>query len=443
MGGTPRRTSPRHGGQALRSSLLFMKLLVRTGLVRFLPGVRRRLGSGAAYLRHWSDRALTAPVEDLSRLAAELSPQADGVIDLSLGAPRFDVLPSASTKLPADSRGWPPACGLSDLRQAVAHKLAQDNRACVDAAGEVLITPGALGAVQIAFDAFVNRGDAVVLFDPSSPLHALVARDCGARLRWVNCWSDDDGRLRFHTNQLATALRGARLLIVTSPANPSGGVLTLGDFEAIAALAERHDVLVLSDESFERYHYQAEPVSIASLPRARPRTLVAGSVSKSHALAWARVGWLAGCRELLIPCTVAAALRAPFVPTLSQQLAAAALRTAPAAFTALRDELSARRRYAYERLRAMDLSPAWPAGGLFLWVPIWKLGLSGRELAAGLLRNASVLVTPGDLFGPSGAGYVRISFAADAARLQEGLARLGDYLEEVRRPTSDVTRQVA
>src|SRR5206468_3341809 len=138
----------------------------------------------------------------------------------------------------------------------------------------------------------------------------------------------------------------------------------------------------------------------------------------------ARVGWLAANRHLLKPCTMAAGLRSPFVPTLCQQLALTALKTGPDAFDEVREDFAARRRFTWERLRGSDLNPAWPAGAFFFWIPVWQLGLSGRAFVEELLREKNVLLSPGDLFGPSGAGYVRLSYAGDEGRLHEGLNRL-------------------
>jgi aspartate/methionine/tyrosine aminotransferase len=421
---------------------LLAKLLIRTGVARLLPGVRRRLGSGGEYLRYYSDRLLASPFADLEQVAAALEPHGADVIDLAQGAPRFDLLPSGSTKLPADRRGWPPAGGLPELRQAVADKLLADNCLPVDPAEEVLITSGGLGAVQTVFDAFVNRGDRVVLPDPCSPLFALTARTRRARVRWL-ATRLEDGRTRFRLDHLARLLRGARLLVLCSPGNPAGGVVAPEDLEQIAWWAERHDVLVLSDEAFERYHHEDEVTSLATLSRARRRTLTAGSMSKGHALASARVGWLAGCKDLLRPCTLTAALRSPFVPTLCQQVAVAALRTGQETFVPVRAGFESRRRYTWERLRAMSLNPGWPAGAFFFWVPVWELGLTGRQFAEGLLREQRVLLTPGELFGPSGPGYVRLSYAADDGRLQEGLNRLASYLESLQRATGRTVPQAA
>jgi aspartate/methionine/tyrosine aminotransferase len=426
----------------VRDSLLLLKLIIHTGLAGLLPGVRRRLGGGADYLRYYSDRLLSSPLWELECAAAGLESLDPDTVDLTQGTPRFDLLPSASTKLPADRRGWPPFAGAPELRAAVAEKLLADNGLAFNPSGEVLITAGVLGAVQTVFDAFVNRGDRVVLFDPSSPLYALAARTRRARLWWLPTWVED-GRTRFRLDQLARALNGARLLVLNSPANPTGGVLAADDLEPIAWWAARHDVLLLSDESLERYQHDGRPVSIGTLPRARQRTLTAGSVSKGHALASARVGWLAAYRHLLRPCLLTAGLRSPFVPTVSQQIALAALGTGEAAFAPVRAEFDSRRRYTYERLRAMELNPSWPAGGFFFWVPVWDRGVSGRQFAEGLRRERKVCVSPGDLFGPGGAGFIRISYAADEGRLQEGLNRLADYLQAFEERPAEPQKQAA
>src|SRR5262249_39992212 len=190
---------------------------------------------------------------------------------------------------------------------------------------EVLVTYGTAGAFSTALDTFINPGDRVVLFDPTSPLYPLGLRPRRARVRWVPTWVEE-GRVRFRLDHLDQALRGARLLVVTSPTNPTGGTISPEDLEQVAWWAGHRDVLVFNDEVFARYRYEGQALSLGTLPRARNRTLTAGSVSKGHALASARVGWLAGCRHLLRACGLTAVLQTPFVPTLCQQLALTALR---------------------------------------------------------------------------------------------------------------------
>jgi aspartate/methionine/tyrosine aminotransferase len=410
------------------------RLLARSGVGRFLPSVQRRTDGGGAFVRFYSDRVLAAPYADLCAAANFLEAAGPDAIDLGEGVPRFDLVPSASTKLPADRRGWPPPWGLPELREAVADQLRAGGQATINPADEVLITLGAAGAFTLVLDTFLNPGGRVVLFDPTSPLYGFALRQRRARIRWVPTWVED-GRIRFHLQSLARALRGARLVLVNSPANPTGGTFTAEDLDQLAWWADRNDTLIINDEVFERYHYDGAQARVTDIPRARPRTVTLGGVSKGYGLAAARVGWLAGHRHLVRPCTLSAALQTLWVPTLCQQIALAALRQGDEAFGPLREEFRSRRQYVYERLRALGLNPAWPAGAFFFWVPIGELGLSGQAFAERLWQARKVRVWPGRFFGPSGGDFVRLSYAAEDGRLREGLARLADFVRTLRSST--------
>lgn len=404
------------------------KLLARTGLARWLPAVRQ-LGAGRL-LRHYSDRVLAAPYAELQELAAYGDAHGPDTIDLAAGEPRFDLVPSGTTKLPADRRGAPPPGGLPELREAVLERLRATGSLAPKADDQVLITPGAAGAFSICADAFVNPGDRVILFDPTSPLYSLVLRQRRARIRWLPTWMEN-GRLRFHFEPLVKRLRGARLIVINSPANPTGGVLAAEDLEQIAWWAARRDVLIFSDEVFDTYGYDNPSGGIGALAKGQNRTLVAGSISKSHALAAARVGWLAGHRDLIQPCLLTSVLQAMPVPTLCQQVALAALELGETPLQAIRQEFESRRRYVFTRLQGLGLQPVWPAGAFFIWLPVEELGLDGRAFARRLLDEKKVVVWPGEHFGPSGAGYVRLSYAGDDGRLRQGLTRLAEFVREL------------
>jgi aspartate/methionine/tyrosine aminotransferase len=414
----------------MRGPLWLVKLLIRSRLARLIPAVHRLVDGGADFLHYCSDRVLTLPHQELLDAAPFLEKRGADVIDLSVAAPQFDLLASGTTKLPADQRGYPPPLGLPELREAVASKLRGDNGLSLAPAEEVLITHGATAALTVALDTFLNPGDRVVLFDPTYLLYPLAVRNRRGRILWVPT-AGDRGQIRFSLAVLVRALRQAKLLILNSPANPTGGVFTPEDLEQIAWWCDRHDVLIFSDEVYERYQYDGPLISIGALPKARFRTLTAGSLSKSHALAAYRVGWLAAHRHLARACAATLAVQQPFVSTLCQQLALAALRLPAESFAPIRAEFAARRQYVLERLRAMGLKPAWPAGAFFVWVPVGSFRVSGRTFAERLLREKRVLVLPGELFGPSGHDHIRISYAAEDGRLREGLNRLAEFLRDI------------
>jgi aspartate/methionine/tyrosine aminotransferase len=414
-------------------SFLLTKLLIRSHIARFLPSVRRLTDGAGAFLHYYSDRVLASPLQEVREATAFSEIHGPDAIDLSLGAPRFDLVPSSSTKLPAGRRGVPAPGGLYELRKAVADKLHADYHLELNPAEEVLITPGAAGAFNVLLDTFMNPGQRVVLFDPTSPLYPLALKHRRARIHWIPTWMEE-GRIRFRSDDLARAMRRARLIVVTSPNNPTGGVFSAEDLEQIAWYASRRDVLIVHDTAFERYQYDGDRVSIGSFPTAGRRTLTVGSMSKGHALASARVGWLVGYRHLARPCAMSALLQTMVVPSLCQHLALAALRQGDETFTQLKDEFAARRRYTYERLQSMGLKPDWPAGGYFFWIPVQHLGLSGRQFAEKLLHSRNVLVSPGPLFSPSGSGHIRLSYATEDGRLREGLTRLAEFVRSLDLP---------
>jgi aminotransferase len=413
------------------SRLFCTKFLIRTGLARLLPRVRRLGGETASYLHYYSDRVLTAPLSQLTEAARFLEiPGPDG-IDLALGSPRWDLVPSARTWLPADRRGLPQPGGVPQLRRAVGDFLAAEQGLMVPPDEEVLVTTGAAGALAAALEAFLNPGAPVVLFDPTSLLYPLLVRQRGARIRWVPT-TMESGRIRVPFDQLARAMRRARLLILPSPASPTGGVFKPEDAEQIGWWANRRDVVVLEDRAFDRFQYEGERSHLGGLPSTKKRTLTAGSLSKGHGLAWARVGWLTGPQALIAACTLTATLQVQVVPTVCQELACTALGQDPKGFAGYKSELAGRRQYAFDRLQALGLEPVWPAGAFFLWLRVSQLGLDGEAFADRLLREKKVLAWPGSFFGPSGRGHVRLSYLTDEGRLREGLARIGELAQEMR-----------
>jgi aspartate/methionine/tyrosine aminotransferase len=405
---------------------LLTKFLARTGLARFLPVADRLTDGGAGFVKYYSDRVLAAPVEELCDPAT--FPKAPGpeVMDLNLAAPQFDS-PVTAGRVSADRTGGPPAWGLSALREAIADTYRRRDGRAVDPGEEVFVAHGATGAFAAVLDAFVNPGNRVVLFDPAPPVFALGAKSRRARVRWVPT-TNDGGRLRFDADQLSRAMRGATLLALCEPGNPTGAVIDDEDLERIAWASNRSDVLIYLDESFGRFRYDHRPCPLATMPGADGRTLSAGSLTAGYGLGSLRVGWLTGPRHLVRACALTGSLAAPYVPTLCQQVAVRAVRSDDELFGPVLEEFRARRRYASERLTAMGLSPSWPAGGFFFWVPVAALGLDGRAFAERLLREQRVLVGPGCVFGPGAAGFVRVSFAAEDGRLREGLKRLAAFV---------------
>jgi aspartate/methionine/tyrosine aminotransferase len=408
------------------------KLLVRTRLARFSPRARRLTDGGTKFLRYYSDRVLSAPVEELFDPAYVPDSAGPDIIDLNPSALRVESGLSIG-RFTTDRWGASSPRGALELRQAIAARYLRVDGRTVNPETDILVTHGATGAFTAALETLVNPGDRVVLFDPSSPLFSLGAKSRRAKLRWLTTWNEDGG-CRFMNAAFEKAMRGAKLLVLSNPGNPSSGCFTDEDLEYIAWIAAAYDVLIYADESFGRFRYAARGKSFGMLAGADRRILTAGSMTQEFGLGSLRVGWLTGPRHLIRACGMMANLNAPFVPAVCQQAAARALSEPDNGFITMLDRLKSKRDYTIDRLKGMGLEPDRPTGGFFVWVPIAGLGMDGRTFATRLFREQQVQVGPGCAFGPGGNGHIRISFAAEDGRLREGLVRMASFIEQLKNP---------
>lgn len=406
-------------------SFRWNKFLLKSGFYRLFPSYRERLAPVQDHLAFLSDRLLSAPPEILDD---SFRPEVHGpdTIHLAQSYPPLQFLPTVragrSERL-SDPRGT------SELRRAVRERIdfAHHDRA------DLLITAGATGAFSTVLDAFVNPGDRVALFDPASPVFPVGLKHRRANSRWVPT-STEGGRLRFDAEHLRRALRGSKLLILNDPHNPTGATFAPEDLEPIAFWANKYDVLVYFDESFAPFRYDQARPRFANLPHLRNRVLSVRSCSTEYGLSSAPVGWVAGCDSLIRACRVAQGLQVSGPSVLAQQAALQALRDGGAGREAFVAELAWRADDTSAKLARVGLKPVRPSAGHFLWVAVDSVGYTGRRFARELLVSKRVLVQAGDLFGPSGENFVRLSFALEAGRLHEGLNRIVKFVEELKSP---------
>lgn len=400
------------------------KAMIRAGVAQRLPSIRRLLGDGTPFLKYYSRRILGSPNVELKATQEMLADMPKDVIDLSLGAPAIDETMLSLPALQAEeASGYPPVAGLPALRSVVAHKLERDNQIAVDPDHQVLVSNGVSQGIGVMLDTFVDWGERVVILDPSFFIYRLAALNRGAKVTQVPTWLDA-GRTRFEESVLQKSLRGAKVLFLNSPSNPTGGVLAAEDLERIAYWCHRHDVLIFSDEVYERFQYEGTHQSIGALDRARERTITANGLSKSHGLAAMRIGFLAGSRYLIQPMIVSKLSTSPFVSVAAQRMAVAALEQPPAAFGPVRARYQARRDAVARALFAAGLPHERPAGAFYFWVPVRLFGMTGAEFTRRFLAEEHVKVMAGEPYGKSGHEFIRISYAGDGRRLAAGLAKL-------------------
>lgn len=345
------------------------------------------------------------------------------VISLSSGDPDFetpahirqaliDAINAGYTHY-SDNQGDP------ELRAALAAQLSAAGQAW--APGEVVITHGGSGAVAAAVIATINPGDRVLLPEPTYSLYADLVRFVDAEPVFVPQTAD------FHLDleALAAAAPGARMVMLCHPNNPTGVVYRRAELEALAALAETHDLLVLADEAYDHIVYpEVEFVSTLAIPAWRDRLLYCQTFSKTYAMTGWRIGFLAAPEQI---AKAAARMHRTFNGSMNAavQRAALAAVTTPDDGPALRRaEFDRRRQLALGLLSNVDgIAVNAPDGAFYLFVKSLT-GLSSRDMLMGA-DEFGVAIRAGNEYGPSGEGHIRIAFSSSAPEVEEGVTRLG------------------
>jgi aspartate aminotransferase len=369
----------------------------------------------------------------------QLQQQGRSLVSLMRGQPDLPtpehIVEAAQKALRNGRTGYADNQGEPSLREAVAEKLARDNGLRYDPASEVLITDGATCGISTALAVLVEPGSDVLLPDPIYDAYAGPIRLWGGRPVSVPS-AVKGGRFVFTRDALEAALtetRQARVLLLNTPWNPVGTVLTEQELRQIMAFAVERDLFVISDEIYEALVYDGRrhvsPAAVA--PEARQRTVVVNSLSKTYAMTGWRVGYCAGPAEIIRAMLLVLQQSSRGPATFVQDAAACALRSDQARVREMAAEYQVRRDAVVGGLHGVrGVEPLVPEGGLFVMADVRGLGRPSDEVRSSLLRQAGVVVIHGAAYGPGGEGTLRLSFAAGGPALAEGISRLRAGLED-------------
>ena len=367
--------------------------------------------------------------------AARLEAAGVKVIHFEIGRPDFDTPPHIKeAALQALDRGmvhYTPNAGIPRLREAMARSVFRYKGVQYDPASEVMVTAGGQEAMYLGLQALLEPGDEVLVPDPGyGPFSSCIRLLGGVAvpvplLEQRNFSPDLDRAKELLTNR-------TRAMILNSPHNPSGAVLTSGEVEAVCLFARDHRLLVLSDEAYDRILYEGSDFrSPASFPGMKERTFIWGSLSKTYAMTGWRIGYLAAPAEV-----VAAAVKIQqnlmlSVCSFAQAGAVAALEGPQDCVDAMVAAFERRRRVILDGVAATTAlhSPITPLGAFYVFVRHRVPGMDSAALADYLLDKGGVAVVPGPSFGRRGEGWLRISYAASLEACEEGMARILRLME--------------
>jgi aminotransferase len=382
-------------------------------------------------------RALASDGTKLRYALMELAAQIPDAIALGRGDPDLDTpahIVAAAEAAIADGRADVPAppAGLPELRAAIAAKLRRENGIPVDADG-VLVTSGGQEALYLLIQALLDPGDEILVPDPRYTSYDEAIAQAGGRQVLVPTSPDDDFDLRPAAVEAAITPRTKALLLVT-PSNPTAGIVTPESLRGIADVAQRHGLIVISDEIYEQFIYPpGEHLSIASLPGMFERTVTLNGFSKTYAMTGWRVGYLAAPPEFIRVLTRFKQAASDRTAAVSQYAALAAITGPQDCVAQFRATYTRRRALMLDGLRRLGFTMGEPLGAFYIYANAAATGMSAFELSYLLLREAHVLIFPGTAFGEQWVDWLRISLLQPEDVLEQALTRMAGVLERHRR----------
>ena len=375
-----------------------------------------------------AERALSVPASEIRKMFNLIQGMQD-VIDLSIGAPDFTtpahIVAAGVAATQGGLHGYSPNAGLLELRQAIADKLQRENGLSFDPATEIDVTIGATEALGLLMMTLVNPGDEVILCEPTWPNYLTQVAMAGGVAVPVATREADGFRPQPEVIEAAITPR-TRAVLINSPNNPTGAVMDRERLTAIAEIARRHGVYLISDEVYEKIIYDGrQHFSAGSLPGAKGFVITVNSFSKSYAMCGWRVGYVAAGAAVIGPLLKLQEGMASCANTMAQKAACAALTGSQDAVAMMVERYRTRRDLMVDGLNSIPgISVTRPGGAFYLFVNVKGLGKPSREVALELLQKGRVMTVPGLGFGAAGEGYLRLCYAKDEAVLQEALGRI-------------------
>jgi aminotransferase len=366
----------------------------------------------------------------------DIAAQMPDVISLGIGEPDFvtpEAIRAAGIRSLDEGRtAYTSNSGLLELRVALAEHLARLYGVAYDPETELLITVGVSEALQNAMFATINPGDEVIVPEPCFVAYPASVVFAGGTAVPVPTSVRESFQVTAAAIEAAITPR-TRAILIGYPNNPTGAVMPRERMLEIAALAERHDLLVFSDEIYDRLVYGVEHTCFAALPGMRERTVLLGGFSKAYAMTGWRLGWLAAPPDVTAATRKIHQYSIMSAPTIAQYAGLEALRGGEAAVGEMVAEYDRRRRVIVSGLNEIGLPTFEPQGAFYAFPRIEHLGLTSEEFAERLLVEQHVALIPGDAFGPSGAGFVRACYATSMDKIETALDRIEHFVRTLQR----------
>ncbi len=356
------------------------------------------------------------------------------ITHMEIGRPDFDtpthIKQAANQALLDGHVHYTSNSGIQALREAIAEKLKRENNITVDPNKEVVVSVGCKEAIINTIFAFINPGDEVLVPDPAWLEYQYIIELAGGVPVSVPLVEEDDFILN-PEHVRARVTKRTRMLILNSPHNPTGSVIPDSQLRDLARIAIEHNLLTLSDEIYEKLIYgDAKHISIASLPGMFERTVVINGFSKAYAMDGWRLGYAAGPASLIQPILKMHQYNTTSATSFAQYGAVEAYRGPQDPVDNMVKEFDRRRQLLVNRLNDMNIRCAAPEGAFYVFPSFKEYGMSSKEIASLLLREAQIACVPGSAFGQNGEGYIRMAYSTDYDQINQAMDRLSKVLKQ-------------
>ena len=378
-----------------------------------------------------SDRVAATPPSGIRKFF-DIAATMKDVISLGIGEPDFvtpkPILQAGIDSLQRGETSYTSNSGTVELRDALSQHINKLYKVQYDPADEIIVTVGVSEALYLVMTAVLNPGDEVIIPEPSFVAYGPEVTFAGGVPVTVPTYVQDNFQVTAETIEAAITPK-TKAILLGYPNNPTGAVMEREVMLSVTAVAEQHDLLIISDEIYDRLVYGIEHVCVPALPRMRERTVLLGGFSKDYAMTGWRIGYACAPADILAAMRKVHQYTIMSAPTTGQAAALAALTDEGNRYVEkMRQEYDRRRRLIVDGFNTLGMNCFEPRGAFYAFPSIAKTGMSSDDFAMRLLDEEEVAMVPGDAFGASGAGFVRASYATAYEKIEEALNRLERFM---------------
>lgn len=378
-----------------------------------------------------SDRVLQIPRSGIREIF-DLIPEFKDVVNLCIGEPDFTtpsfIIKKAFEAAQSGATHYTANAGFLELREQISEKYKEEQGIHYAPDEEIIITMGAMEALFLSLMTIINPGEEVILPDPFWPNYEAQILIAGGKPVFVPT-KEEEGWVLTAERIMPYLTSKTKAIIINSPSNPTGCVYSLHQLEQIARVAKDKNLIVISDECYEKIIYEGKHRSIASLEGMQPRTIVINSFSKTYAMTGWRIGYALGSKDIIKQMAKLQEDVASCASSVSQKAAIVALKEGNDSVEKMLQRYKVRRDLILEEIeKTPEISCLPPRGAFYIFLNIKKLNQSSRDVALKWLKEARVATVPGSSFGKEGEGYLRVSFSVSEDKIKEAFERIRGIL---------------